>query len=112
RSLASTLVLLIRHYECVSSARACPSALLLMYPSRTREPLSVFKTHNRCGLLESARSVPSGGSDVRASAGGCGEGAAGVEAPLATPARPAFIDGHDGYREGGERVCPPPARVR
>jgi hypothetical protein len=33
----------IRHYECVSSARACPAVLSLMYPSRTREPLSVLK---------------------------------------------------------------------
>ena len=64
RSFARTLVLQIRRYECVGSAHACPAVLSLMYPSRTREPLSVLKTHNQSGLRESARSVPSGEFEV------------------------------------------------
>lgn len=38
------IVLQIGPSRCVSRARACPRVLALMYPSRTRGPLSVLKT--------------------------------------------------------------------
>ena len=46
RSRASTFRLQIEALGCVSSARACPSVLDLMYPSRTRGLLSVLTTDN------------------------------------------------------------------
>jgi hypothetical protein len=52
RSLASTFVLQIRRYLCVSSARACPTVLSLVYPSRTRGVLSVLKTDYEAGCFE------------------------------------------------------------
>jgi hypothetical protein len=46
RASAGTLFLQIKPLSCVSGARACPLVLNLMYLSRTRALLSVFKTHN------------------------------------------------------------------
>ena len=43
---AGTLFLQIKPLSRGSGARACPRVLNLMYPSRTRELLSVLKTHD------------------------------------------------------------------
>jgi hypothetical protein len=46
RTSAGTLFLQIKPLSRGSGARACPRVLNLMYPSRTRELLSVLKTHD------------------------------------------------------------------
>jgi len=46
RTLEITFFLQIASSRCISRARACPRVPALVYPSRTRGLLSVFKTHN------------------------------------------------------------------
>jgi hypothetical protein len=46
----STFVLQIGPSARVASARACPHMLWLMYPSRTRNALSVLTTDNESGI--------------------------------------------------------------
>ena len=46
QSSGATFLLQIRLSPCVGRARACPPALRLMYPSRTRGALPVLTTEN------------------------------------------------------------------
>ena len=55
RSLAAPFVLQIRGSRCVGSARTCPPVLSLLYSSRTRGALSIFKTDDGCELGTPAR---------------------------------------------------------